>query len=31
MSITGDDAEAFILQFGKRYHVDIGSFNFSKY
>lgn len=31
LGITGDDGEDLIVQFGKRYDVDISNFYFTKY
>lgn len=31
LGVTGDDAEDLIIAFGKRYGIDIKSFNFTKY
>ncbi|QHS58573.1 DUF1493 family protein [Chitinophaga agri] len=31
LGITGDDGEDFIIQFSKKYSVDISSFHFTKY
>lgn len=31
LKITGDDADEFIIAFGKEFNVDISEFDFSKY
>jgi len=31
LGVTGDDAEDLIIAFGKRYGIDVNSFNFTKY
>lgn len=31
LGVTGDDAEELIIEFGKRYNVDLSDFRFAKY